>query len=48
MTPVVMQRVVKMGEEQKSNLVLKVGNQLKEMLEQIDPDDVKITGVYDK
>ena len=35
-----------MGTKQKSNMGLNFGNQLKEILGQIDPDDVRIIGVY--
>ena len=48
MTPIVMQRFTKMGTKQKSNMGLNFGNQLKEILGQIDPDDVIIIGVYYK
>ena len=48
MTPKVMQRFIKMGTEQKANLGLYFGNLWKEILEQIEPDCVHITGVYDE
>ena len=46
MTPEVIQRVIKIGTEQKSNLEIHFGRRNKEIMEQIEPDDVKITGVY--
>ena len=43
-----MQRVIELVKEQKSNLRLNFGNWGKEILDQIDPDYVHITGVYDE
>ena len=48
MTPEVMQRVIKIGKEQKFNLRLQFWNQRKEVLEHIESDDVNITGMYDE
>ena len=38
----------KNGKGKKSNTRIKFGNQQKKCLEQIDPGDVKIIGVYDE
>ena len=44
----VMQQIIKIWKEQKSNLRVQFENQQKEILEQIEPNDVNITGLYDE